>query len=263
MSGDHKIRLDHVGFAGATLEAMRREWQSLGFAPTEPQPLRSVDRQGRSDALGQHSCHVVLACGYIELTEVAEVRGHHLEPWLARGPGLHILAFGTTAIDAWRARQVGDEYSPVMTAARSIDYGSRHGEARFRWCMRDATRTPWALECLVEHLTPELVHQDEVEQHRNGARVLRAITLESPEPAALQAEFARLYGVGSDVLECVRGVEPRCIGIEIAVADLSAWLATRDAESCVSSGAGRLTASGAFEIELETAPGSRVRLTQA
>lgn len=263
MSGDHKIQLDHVGFAGASLEAMRQEWQSLGFAPTEPKPLRSVDQQGRAIELDQYSCHVMLARGYIELTEVAEARGHHLEPWLGRGPGLHILAFGTTAIDTWRARQAGEEYSAVMTAARHIDYGSRNGEARFRWCMRDAKRTPWALECLVEHLTPELVHQDVVEQHRNGAQALRLITLESPQPAALQAEFARLYGVGSDVIECVLGEESRCRAIEIAVADLSAWSATHDAESRASGGARRLTSSGAFEIALKTAPGSRVRLVQA
>lgn len=249
VSRNQNIRLDHVGFTGGALEAMRAEWQSLGFCPTEPEELRAVDRDGTSKSLGQRSCHIVLQQGYIELTEIVSPSPqHHLAPWLAKGAGLQILAFGVDDIASWHEIRGGASFSPVMTATRHVAYGDRHGEARFLWCMREPRETPWALECVVEHLTPELVHQGAVEQHPNGASALVGVTLQCPEPDVAARQFASLYGLGPSSIRCAGGVVAHCTIVEIAVADLAAWQRR----------AGAVTT----EIALATAPGCRLRLVQ-
>ena len=55
-------------------------------------------------------------------------------------------------------------------ASRAVEYGARHGEARFEWFMLEPAASPEGLLCLVRHETPGLVHQREVESHPNGAR---------------------------------------------------------------------------------------------
>lgn len=245
---NQKVRLDHVGFAGPSLEAMCAEWQTLGFSPTEPEALRRVGEDGVARSLGQRSCHIVFESGYIELTEVAmPAPAHHLAPWLKRGAGLHILAFGTDELAAWReslasegAKAVG--LSPVMMATRRIAYGARHGEAGFRWCMREASETPWALECIVQHLTPELVHQQAVQRHPNGARALRAVTLQCPDSHAVRQMHDLLYGLSPTVLSHTAGPVARCSVLEVAVTDF---------------------AERTREIPLASAPGCTLRLVPA
>lgn len=222
--------LDHVGFAGPDLEAMRTEWERLSFRPTLPQALHAVAEAGEVADLGQRSCHVMLERGYIELTEVREpAAGHHLAPWLARGPGLCIIAHGTDDIRAWHAACGDPAMSAVMTASRHIDYAERgtlRGEAMFRWCMRDPASTPAALECVVEHLTPDLVFQPGVQSHPNSVYALRgvrvsegrviALELLTLDPAALRGCLAQ-SGLGwTDVAPGADG--PGEPGIEVALA---------------------------------------------
>ncbi len=182
--------LDHVGFVGPDLQAMRAEWQRLGFQPTLPQALRAVDSTGEVADLGQRSCHVMLEHGYVELTEVrSDAKDHHLAPWLARGPGLCIVAYGVPDAEAWRADCGEPTMSAVMTATRDIDYGvpgSLRGAARFRWCMRDPALTPMALECVVEHCSPELVFQPAVQRHPNAVCALRGLQVRDGRIAVVE-----------------------------------------------------------------------------
>lgn len=188
--------LDHVGFAGPDLDALRAEWRELGFDPTPPQALLAVDATGEKFDLHQRSAHVMLQRGYIELTEVRETAGHHLVPWLTRGPALCIVAYGSKDLRSWRAQCSEPGMSAVMTASRVIEYGDYHGDARFLWCMRDPARTPAALECVVEHLTPELVFQPVVQRHRNGARALRGVQIVGNRVVGLTIEVADLAALG-------------------------------------------------------------------
>jgi hypothetical protein len=191
-------RLDHVGLVGTELAPLRDAWRALGFAPTEPRPLLGRDAAGRDVELGQSSCHAVLEGGYVELTAVAPgVRAHHLDAWRRRGDGLWILAFGTDDAAAARERAArgGLPVTPVMEAARAIDYGTTHGDARFRWFMLEAAATPEALLCVVEHRTPELVFQPAVQRHPNGARVLAGVTIVLDDPHGAAHRYAQLLGV--------------------------------------------------------------------
>ncbi|MFM2111202.1 MAG: hypothetical protein RLZZ372_2126 [Pseudomonadota bacterium] len=193
---DSPDSLDHVGFAGPDLDALRAEWRELGFDPTPPQALVAVNEAGEKVDLGQRSAHVMLERGYVELTEVRVVTGHHLAPWLTRGPALCIVAYGSKDLRSWRAQCSEPGMSEVMTASRVIEYGERRGDARFLWCMRDPARTPAALECVVEHLTPELVFQPAVQRHRNGAKALCGVQIVGDRVVGLTIEVAELAALG-------------------------------------------------------------------
>ncbi|MFM8479914.1 MAG: VOC family protein [Gammaproteobacteria bacterium] len=193
--------LDHVGFAGPDLDAMRAEWRELGFDPTPPQALVAVNAAGDKVDLHQRSAHIMLERGYIELTEVREARGHHLAPWLARGSALCIVAYGSKDLRSWRAQCSEPGMSEVMTASRAIEYGEHHGDARFLWCMRDPARTPAALECVVEHLTPQLVFQPAVQRHRNGARALHDVQIAGDRVVGLSIEVTALVARGQREVE--------------------------------------------------------------
>ncbi len=189
--------LDHVGLVGDALAPLRAAWTRLGFAPTEPRPLLGRGATGEPVPLGQSSCHAVFDGGYVELTAVdAGTERHHLDPWRRHGAGLWIVAFGAADVAAARARcaAAGLAVTPAMDAARAIDYGARHGEARFRWFMLDAAASPEALLCVVEHRTPELVFQPEVRRHPNGARALRGLQIVVADPAAAAERYERLLG---------------------------------------------------------------------
>lgn len=193
------LSLDHLGYAGGSLEALQRAMRRLGFAPTEPRELGATAAAGGAvRSLQQRSCHLVFESSYIELTEVTQTGpDHHLAPWLASGDGLKILALGTDAVEAAQAqcaaRQI--ECSAVAHATRQIDYGRLHGAARFTWFMARARETPEGLLCFVRNETPELVYQTEVMRHPNTALAVTELVIASAEPVATALRYARLLGV--------------------------------------------------------------------
>ncbi len=190
--------LDHVGYVATALDALRGEMLRLGFAPTEPRELLALDAAtGASRSLGQRSCHAVFERGYIELTAVdAPSPSHHLATWLARGAGLHILALGSEQIGAEQARcaAAGLAVTPPAQATRRIEYGARHGDARFEWFMFAPPETPAGLLCYAHNLTPELVYQPTVQRHPNGALALTEVVVRCADLAAAAARWQRLLG---------------------------------------------------------------------
>ena len=95
--------------------------------------------------IGQSSAHVVFESGYVELTQIDSAsRDHHLAPWVGRHFGLHILALGVDDITAAheRCRSAGVPVRDPARASRAVEYGSRHGEARFEWFMLEPAASP-------------------------------------------------------------------------------------------------------------------------
>ncbi len=178
--------LDHLGFACRDLEPLLKTFFSLGFAPTQAERLQGVDRRGRPFSLGQISAHVVLGNTYIELSAVPDpTTGNHLEPFLARHEGLHILALRAEDIAAAhrRARDAQKNPSRLQNATRQINYGDQQGSARFRWWMLPASDMPSALLCYVDNQKPELVYQAAVQEHPNGALDVSAVLIRAADPA--------------------------------------------------------------------------------
>jgi len=204
--------LDHVGVVGRELQPLLAAYRRLGFAPTEPKTLFGRDRAtGAPVSLGQSSAHLVFGSGYVELSAVHSTSpDHHLASYLDRHAGLHILAFGVNDIAAAQARclAAGLPATPVAAASRPIEYGERHGEARFEWFMVEAAAAPEGLLCGVRHVTPELVFQPEVQRHPNRVEALAGLYVVTAEaPAALQ-RLAAVTGASAgdgDTLALVGG----------------------------------------------------------
>lgn len=196
------LSLDHVGFVGRDISRLREHWRRLGFSPTEARELMA-GRPGTAGhrPLRQQSCHVVLQTGYVELSAVlTDDPGHHLAPWRDRGEGLHILAFGDEAVDARAAacRAAGLSVTEPAEASRRIEYGTRHGDARFRWFMVHAQDAPEGLVCYVRNETPELVYQQAVTAHANAAETLAETLVATSDLDAGRQRWARLLGRGPD-----------------------------------------------------------------
>jgi hypothetical protein len=190
--------LDHVGFVGDDLARLVATMSRLGFATTAPKSLMRTDPDtGAAVPLHQQSCHAVFAQGYVELSAVlTEDPAHHLAAYRTRGEGLHILALGSRDPDAdWRrCSAAGLPCSAPAGASRRIDYGARHGEARFRWFMLQPQASPEGLLCLVRNETPALVFQPEVSSHPNGTEALREVIVHASDLAALARRLSVVTG---------------------------------------------------------------------
>lgn len=191
--------LDHVGFVAPRLAPLVESMRRLGFATTAPRPLLRVDAaSGASVPLHQESCHAVFASGYVELSAVlTDDPAHHLAAWRARGTGLHILALGSEDPDAdfRRCSAAGLPCSAPADAGRRIEYGARHGDARFRWFMLRPEASPEGLLCWVRNLVPELVFQPEVTTHPNGVLSLDEVVLQVNSPGAVAQRLALASGL--------------------------------------------------------------------
>jgi hypothetical protein len=86
----------------------------------------------------------------------------------------------------------------LQFASRQIEYGQRHGEARFRWWMLPAAEMPEGLVCYVDNTTPELVFQAAVQAHPNGALDLTAVLVNSPAPRRDQQRWQQVLGTVPD-----------------------------------------------------------------
>jgi hypothetical protein len=215
-----KLELDHLGFACRDLGALLRVFEVLGFAATPPQPLMTVDEQGEARPLGQTSAHLVFGRTYIELSAVPDpAAGNHLEPFLARYEGLHIIAFRGGDLESRRLSLARAGLSPTTTAhaRRGIGYGELHGEAHFHWFMLPAAQSPEGLVCVVDNQSPDLVYQPSVQSHPNGALDLCGLILCVDDlaaamrrwqgllgPAAQDGEGSAIFALGNATLRLVR-----------------------------------------------------------
>jgi catechol 2,3-dioxygenase-like lactoylglutathione lyase family enzyme len=106
--------IDHVGLVGRDIHKMVAAFRGLGFTVTEPAQLTQPDPEGNPVPLGQLSAHVIFPDTYLELTAVEHPgQGNHLDKWLARHEGLHILAFRAANAQASCAA------SPTSAGSRS------------------------------------------------------------------------------------------------------------------------------------------------
>jgi catechol 2,3-dioxygenase-like lactoylglutathione lyase family enzyme len=205
------IALDHVGFVGPDLAALRATFVRLGFSLTEPRPLMRRDAStGELVPLDQWSCHIVLEQGYVELSAVQTTSAaHHLAAYAPAEAAIKILALATDDVVATHAQLVssGIRATAPQWAAREIHYGSRRGEARFHWFMVDPLDAPEGLLCFVNNATPELVYQPEVTGHDLGAIGLIGTSIVMPtsrDARATAARYARVLGRDSDAAEYAR-----------------------------------------------------------
>lgn len=189
--------IDHLGVVGHDIAAMVAAYIRLGFKPTDPVPLMGMV-DGHAVPLGQDSAHLIFADSYVELSGVTSTDpGHHLASYLKRYHGLHILAFGSEDAEISHAALTthGLSVPGVQNASRHVDYGTRHGEAKFKWFKAPDALGDEGFVCLVEQITPELVFQPPENGHPNGALSVTGVTILSDDPADSIKRFASYPGV--------------------------------------------------------------------
>lgn len=170
--------IDHIGLVGRDIHKMVATFRGLGFTVTEPSALTQPDPDGNPVPLGQLSAHVIFPDTYLELTAVEHPgQGNHLDTWLAKHEGLHILAFRAADAQAsWEDfEKFGVVMPPIRHASRSVNAGGVRGIADFRWFQIPESIAAEGFACVVEHKTPELVFIPAMTGHANGATGLRGV----------------------------------------------------------------------------------------
>jgi len=189
--------IDHIGIVGRDIHKMVATFRALGFLVTEPVPLTQPDPDGNPVSLGQHSAHVIFADTYLELTAVDNPgQGNHLDTWLARHEGLHILALrAENAQESWDGfAKFGVVMPPIRHASREVNAGGVRGVADFEWFQVPESIAREGFVCVVEHQTPELVFIPAMTSHANGATGLRGVGALVTDLNDAVARYERLPG---------------------------------------------------------------------
>ena len=190
------LPLDHIGWLVEDLGAHCGALGQLGFAVTEPGTLQTGAANEKTEDVGQQSAHVMFTTTYLELTAVAPgARPAHLAPYMGRG-GLIILALrvADAAASAAATARAGLNPAPAAYSDRPLTYPppADQGVAKFHWFMFGASDFPEVLVCCVEHLTPQLVFQETVASHANGAQGLAEVLVVHPDVETARERFERL-----------------------------------------------------------------------
>lgn len=230
-----QLQIDHVGLLAPLIAPLVEEFRSLGFSVVGPAELTAVDASGNNVGLGQYSAHVMFGDDYIELTAVeAPFPGHHLQQFLDKPWGLRLMLIACEDIEQAHTNcrvnklTAGD----VQTAGRSIDYQDG-AEARFKWFGLAADEWPDVLVAFVQHLSKELVFDQRVARHENGASAITRIFCRGDAVAAAYEKLAsdgrhRVEMLSSEELHEALGFddvsENAFVAIGIGVADLQATI---------------------------------------
>lgn len=192
------ITLDHAGIVAPDLAALHAAYRALGFTLT---PLSRQSGRLTADGpvvpFGTANRCAMLRHGYIELLGIVdpEAPANGIDTFLARYPGLHILAFGIQDEDAAlaRLRRAGLDIPGILHLQRPVDETDPAGPtARFaRIPLPDA---PEGRIQLIRHLTPEVLWQDRYLHHSNRAVALDSVLLATQHPADTAARLGRLSG---------------------------------------------------------------------
>lgn len=161
------LRVDHVGLVVRDIDNAIAFFSNRGFALTKAVPL-----EGAQGPLGQKSAHLMLPNAYLEISAPDPGAGNHLEPYLAKGPGLRILALASNDIhqDHKRLTEAGLAGGAPQQSARTVQLAEGEALARFSWFPLRPAAFPEVLVAVVQHLTPEIVFAPELVRHPNGAR---------------------------------------------------------------------------------------------
>lgn len=188
--------LDHVGIAGPDLAALAAAYESLGFTLSPFAQHHAPAADGTVRPIGTGNRCAMLRQGYLELIAVVDpaLPQNAVDRFLARYAGLHILAFGIDDAEAELARlqAEGMAIPAIAWLERPVDTPEGVRAARFaRLPVPDA---PEGRVQLIRHLTPELLWQEGLLDHRNHAVSLDEAILAVADPADTGARFARLTG---------------------------------------------------------------------
>jgi hypothetical protein len=192
--GSEALSLDHVGTITRDLAAAAARWERLGFR------LAPVSRQ-RGAIPGQAGVHpwasanrcAVFRKGYLELIGIVDP--HTFNPWerfLARFEGLHLLALRCENADHAYKRLAPEApfLDPPIARDRALSYRGVQHVMRFRNIFSRDAQCPEGRYIVIEHQTPELLWQEELLEHENGAVGLEAVIVVTDDDAVARRVHA-------------------------------------------------------------------------
>ncbi|MCA3390137.1 MAG: VOC family protein [Roseomonas sp.] len=190
------LALDHLGVAARDLAPICAAYERLGFTLS---PIAQQSGRRRPDLpvekYGSGNRCAFLKHGYIELIAILDpaLFDNNLNAFLARYPGMHILALAMLDEEAnlARLRAAGLDIPGVAYLERPVEAGGPIA----RFARLPFPDPPEGRVQLIRHLTPELVWQDRWMDHANGAEILEAAILSADNPAETAARLSRLSGL--------------------------------------------------------------------
>ncbi|MCU0985665.1 MAG: VOC family protein [Acetobacteraceae bacterium] len=163
--------LDHVGIAGRDLATLAATYEGLGFTLSPFAQHHAPGADGVVRAIGTGNRCAMLRQGYLELIAVVDpaLPSNTLDRFLARYEGLHILAFGIDDAEAElsRLRAEGVTIPGIAWLERPVD--TPEGMRTARFARLPLPEAPEGRIQLIRHMTPELLWQPDLLDHRNHA----------------------------------------------------------------------------------------------
>lgn len=196
------LSLDHVGAIVRDLDAGAERWRRLGFLLSPRSPQMGFDKAtGRTEPWATSNHCAVFGEGYLELIGVTDP--DRFNPWqrfLDRFEGVHITALRCANADRAYAEisTRTDGVAPPLDRRRQAPYRGGTREMRFRNIFSRDEAFPEGRFIVIEHQTPELIWQEELMEHPNGAVGLAEVHLVAREPEPTVARIAALTGVPSE-----------------------------------------------------------------
>jgi len=192
------LTLDHVGVIARDLASGAARWERLGFtlAPMSRQRGAVPGMIGMQPWATANRC-VILRQGYLELIGTVDPAAHN--PWtrfIARFEGIHILALRCANADAAYAALATQApfLDPPIVRERKLDYRGEERTMRFRNIFSRDAECPEGRYIVIEHQTPELLWQEALMTHANGAVALTEAVVVGDD-AALAARIRGLDAI--------------------------------------------------------------------
>ena len=194
------LGLDHCIIAVEDLKGSRQDYEKLGFTCA-----LLGNHQNRATA---NHC-LMFPETYLELLGVNEPEnpdGGLREKLAARGEGLHRLALGTPDADAVKAQveALGVRTDGPNDLARPSK--EPEGMVKFRNLFLEADDLGGMPVFMCGHKTPELMRNERLLTHKNGANRFAGITGIAADPMATALALSKLFGKES-ITETGYGVE--------------------------------------------------------
>lgn len=217
------LSLDHVGAIVRNLDAGAERWRRLGFRLSPRSPQMGFDRAtGRTEPWATSNHCAALHCGYLELIGVTQPSLPN--PWqhfIDRFEGVHITALRCADADAAFADIAArcDGLQPPVDRRRQAPFRDGTREMRFRNIFSRDDAFPEGRFIVIGHQTPELIWQEQLMEHPNGAVALEDVQFFTTDPAATARRITALTGVEpSDAADGARrfqlpGVAAGAIGV--------------------------------------------------
>lgn len=253
---------DHAIVGVADLEAARAAYERLGF---------NCCPRGRHIGWGTANYCIMFADDYLELLGIVDPSQftNNLDTLLTeKGEGLLGLAFGCEDADAAYEALKDAGGQPPKDLKRLLELPKGTVEPRFRLVHVDPSATPGVSAFVCQHLTPQLMRQDDWLVHANGATSLHSLTVRVADRAAALETYARTFGpkvVEDDRVRigagCINFEEdagpPGPLSLTVAVADLG-----RTRQYLSESGVTFIEAAGHLRVDPAEARGVDLRFVE-